>query len=80
MSEFDAVLTVRRTRFTSEETGWAVVEALDDSGGEIVLVGPLSHLEDKESPKRTPCRRPTRKRWASTSGASNTSAPSARTS
>jgi exodeoxyribonuclease V alpha subunit len=48
MSEFDAVLTVRRTRFTSEETGWAVVEALDDSGGEVVLVGPLSHLEDKE--------------------------------
>ena len=48
MSEFDAVLTVRRTRFASEETGWAVVEALDEDGGEVVLVGPLTHLEAGE--------------------------------
>ena len=48
MSEFDAVLTVRRTRFASDETGWAVVDALDEDGGEVVLVGPLTHLEAGE--------------------------------
>jgi exodeoxyribonuclease V alpha subunit len=48
MSEFDAVLTVRRTRFASEETGWAVVDALDEDGDEVVLVGPLTHLEAGE--------------------------------
>ena len=48
MSEFDAVLTVRRMRFASEETGWAVLDALDEAGGEVVLVGPLVHLEAGE--------------------------------
>ena len=48
MSDFDAEVTVRRTRFASEETGWAVVEALDDDGDQVVLVGPLTHLEDRD--------------------------------
>ena len=42
---FDAVLTVHRTRFHNQDTGWAVVEATGDDGEEIVLVGPLGHLE-----------------------------------
>jgi exodeoxyribonuclease V alpha subunit len=45
---FEAEVTVRRTRFASEETGWAVVEAAGEDGTPIVLVGPLVHLEDDE--------------------------------
>ena len=41
-------MTVRRTRFASADTGWAVVEAAGDDGTTIVLVGPLVHLEDRE--------------------------------
>jgi exodeoxyribonuclease V alpha subunit len=48
VSEFDAEVMVRRTRFASEETGWAVVDAADEAGEPVVLVGPLSHLEDHE--------------------------------
>src|SRR5205085_5874343 len=40
--------TVRRTRYVSDQTGWAVVEALDEDGDLIVLVGPLVHLEERE--------------------------------
>ncbi|MGO9977243.1 MAG: AAA family ATPase [Solirubrobacteraceae bacterium] len=44
---FDAEVTIRRRRFASEESGFAVLEA--DAGGEpIVLVGPLVHLEERE--------------------------------
>jgi len=46
--EFDAQVTVRRTRWASEETGWAVVDAVDEDGDAIVLVGPLVHLEERE--------------------------------
>jgi exodeoxyribonuclease V alpha subunit len=45
---FEAEVTVRRTRFVSEETGWAVVEAAGEDGAPVVLVGPLVHLEDHE--------------------------------
>ena len=45
---FEAEVTVRRTRFASEETGWAVVEAAGEDGTPVVLVGPLVHLEDHE--------------------------------
>ena len=41
-------MIVRRTRFASTETGWAVVEAAGEDGIPIVLVGPLVHLEDRE--------------------------------
>ncbi len=48
VSAFDAEVTVRRTRFSSPETGWAVVEAAGSDGTPIVLVGPLIHLEERE--------------------------------
>ena len=48
MSAFESDVTVRRTRFASAESGWAVVEAAADDGTPIVLVGPLVHLEDRE--------------------------------
>jgi exodeoxyribonuclease V alpha subunit len=48
MFDFDAQVTVRRTRFQNEDSGWAVVEAIDEDGDSITLVGPLTHLEDRE--------------------------------
>lgn len=48
MSTFDAEVTVRKTRFLSESTGWAVVEAVAENGKPLVLVGPLGHLEERE--------------------------------
>ena len=48
MTTFDSEVTVRRTRFASAESGWAVVEAADHDGRPIVLVGPLIHLEPRE--------------------------------
>jgi exodeoxyribonuclease V alpha subunit len=46
--DFDEEVAIRRTRFASADTGWAVVEALDADGELIVLVGPLVHLEERE--------------------------------
>src|SRR5580658_7563251 len=46
--DYNAEVTVRRTRFANDTTGWAVLEAIDDSGDEVVLVGPLHHLEERE--------------------------------
>jgi exodeoxyribonuclease V alpha subunit len=48
MTEFDAEVVVQRRRFASEQTGWAVVEAEAADGEELVLVGPLIHLEARE--------------------------------
>jgi exodeoxyribonuclease V alpha subunit len=48
VSAFDAEVTVRRTRYSSPETGWAVVEAALRDGTPLVLVGPLIHLEERE--------------------------------
>jgi exodeoxyribonuclease V alpha subunit len=48
MSAFEAEVTIVRTRFANDSTGWAVVDALEDDGGEIVLVGPLTHLEARD--------------------------------
>ena len=45
--QFDDQVTVRRRRYASEDTGWAVLEA-DAGGDEVVLVGPLVHLEARE--------------------------------
>jgi exodeoxyribonuclease V alpha subunit len=48
MTAFDAEITVRRTRFAKLETGWAVIDAIEDDGKPLVLVGPLIHLEERE--------------------------------
>ena len=48
MTAFEADVIVRRTRFASADSGWAVVEAAGDDGTPLVLVGPLIHLEDGE--------------------------------
>ncbi len=48
MSAFDSEVTVRRVRFASPETGWAVLEAAATDGLPVVLVGPLIHLEERE--------------------------------
>jgi exodeoxyribonuclease V alpha subunit len=45
---FDSEVTIRRTRYLSDNTGWAVMEAAGADGEEIVLVGPLGHLEESE--------------------------------
>ena len=46
--DFNAEVTVKRTRFANDATGWAVLEVVDASGDEVVLVGPLHHLEERE--------------------------------
>jgi len=46
--DYNAQVTVRRTRFANDATGWAVLEAVDESGDEVILVGPLHHLEERE--------------------------------
>ena len=48
MSAFDAEVTVRRTRYASPESGWAVIDAAGSDGTPVVLVGPLIHLEERE--------------------------------
>jgi exodeoxyribonuclease V alpha subunit len=48
VTAFDSVLAVRRIRFASAESGWAVVEAVGDDGEPVVLVGALGHLEERE--------------------------------
>jgi len=45
---FDGDVTVVRTRYVSPDTGFAVLDACNDHGEELVLVGPLSHLEVRE--------------------------------
>src|ERR1700736_2848789 len=47
-TQFDCEITVRRTRYVSPDAGWAVLEASDEDGDELVLVGPLGHLEPRE--------------------------------
>src|SRR5947209_12832182 len=44
---FDGEVTVRRARYASEQTGFAVLDA-DSDGDPIVLVGPLIHLEERD--------------------------------
>ena len=48
LGAFDGEVRVGRIRYVSDDTGWAVVEAQADDGDEIVLVGPLSHLEQRD--------------------------------
>jgi exodeoxyribonuclease V alpha subunit len=44
---FEDEVLIRRLRWASDETGFAIIEA-DRDGDEIVLVGTLSHLEERE--------------------------------
>src|SRR3954454_2971841 len=44
---FDGEVVVRHLRWSSEDSGFAVVDAELD-GDDLVLVGPLSHLEERE--------------------------------
>jgi exodeoxyribonuclease V alpha subunit len=44
---FSGEVTVRFRRFVSEETGFAVLDC-EAEGDELVLVGPLAHLEERE--------------------------------
>ncbi len=39
---------MRRTRYLSPDAGWAVVDAAGDDGEDLVLVGPIGHLEQRE--------------------------------
>jgi exodeoxyribonuclease V alpha subunit len=50
---FAAEVTVRRIRYVSADRGWAVLEVADDDGSELVLVGPLGHLEQRERARVT---------------------------
>ncbi|RKQ93397.1 exodeoxyribonuclease V alpha subunit [Solirubrobacter pauli] len=47
---FEDEIVVRRIRFSSEESGFAVVDA-DRGSDELVLIGPLAHLEEREHVK-----------------------------
>jgi exodeoxyribonuclease V alpha subunit len=44
---FTDEVVVRRLRFTSEDSGFAVIDA-ERSGDDVVLVGTLAHLEERE--------------------------------
>jgi exodeoxyribonuclease V alpha subunit len=44
---FEDVVLIRRRRWSSDESGFAVIDA-DRDGDEIVLVGTISHLEERE--------------------------------
>ena len=44
---FEGEVTVRRIRFAGEDGGFAVLDAERD-GDELVLVGPIAHLEERE--------------------------------
>src|SRR4051812_35975513 len=44
---FDGEVVVRHLRWSSEDSGFAVVDAELD-GDDVVIVGPLSHLEERE--------------------------------
>jgi exodeoxyribonuclease V alpha subunit len=47
VSAFSAEVVVRRQRFANPESGFAVLDC-EHEGDEIVLVGPLAHLEERE--------------------------------
>ena len=44
---FDDEVVIRRLRFTSEDSGFAVIDA-DRGGDDVVLVGTIAHLEERE--------------------------------
>jgi len=46
-TRFEGEVLIRRLRWSSDESGFAVIDA-DRDGDEIVLVGALAHLEERE--------------------------------
>jgi exodeoxyribonuclease V alpha subunit len=48
LGQFEGEVTVRRIRYLSPDRGWGVVDAAGADGDELVLVGPLGHLEQRE--------------------------------
>ena len=44
---FQDEVVIRRLRWSSDETGYAIVDA-DRDGDEVVLVGTIAHLEERE--------------------------------
>src|SRR4051812_48066258 len=46
-AEFQDEVVIRRLRWTSEDSGFAVIDA-DREGDDVVLVGVLAHLEERE--------------------------------
>ncbi|HEY2651242.1 MAG TPA: AAA family ATPase [Solirubrobacteraceae bacterium] len=48
LGQFEGEVTVRRVRYLSPDRGWAVVDAAAEDGDELVMVGPLGHLEQGE--------------------------------
>jgi exodeoxyribonuclease V alpha subunit len=48
VSAFEAEVTVRRTRYSNPESGWAVLDAVGPDGEPVVMVGALIHLEERE--------------------------------
>ena len=47
-TDFQDTIKVRRLRFASDDGAFAVVDAESSDGDDIVLVGPLAHLEERE--------------------------------
>jgi len=45
---FHGEVSVRRVRYATPDRGWAVLDATGEDGDELVLVGPLGHLEAGE--------------------------------
>ncbi len=46
--QFDAEVVIRHARYADERTGFAVLDGVARDGQPVVLVGPLSHLEERE--------------------------------
>ena len=47
-TSFEDTVKVRRLRFASDDGAFAVVDAESSEGDDVVLVGPLTHLEERE--------------------------------
>jgi exodeoxyribonuclease V alpha subunit len=46
-TQFQEEVVIRRLRWSSDETGFAIIDA-DRAGDEVVLVGTIAHLEERE--------------------------------
>src|SRR5215212_4007948 len=44
---FEGEVAIRRRRYASDESGFAVLDA-DREGDDVVLIGPIAHLEERE--------------------------------
>ncbi|MFM9077441.1 MAG: hypothetical protein ACKORM_04335, partial [Solirubrobacterales bacterium] len=50
---FEGTVEIVRQIFVADDDGFAILEARDDSGGEMVLTGSLGHLSPGEKAKVT---------------------------